>query len=69
MIKRLLQLVTGDDNVTLEPAYAWSAVAVIVGLALEVFSVVTGKPFDMQAYGTGAAALLAGLGVSAKLGK
>ncbi|VXB26088.1 conserved hypothetical protein [Burkholderia sp. 8Y] len=69
MIKRLLQLVTGDDNVTLEPAYAWSAVAVIVGLGLGVYSVATGKPFDMQSYGTGAAALLAGLGISAKLGK
>jgi uncharacterized membrane protein len=69
MLKRLLQLVTGDDNATLEPAYAWSAVAVVVGLALEVYSVATGKPFDMQAYGVGAASLLAGLGVSAKLGK
>lgn len=69
MLKKLLQLVTGDDNITLEPSYAWSAVAVLVGLGLEIYSVATGKAFDMQAYGIGAAALLGGLGVSAKLGK
>jgi hypothetical protein len=69
MLKKLMQLVTGDDNLTLEPAYAWSAVAVLVGLGLEIYSVAAGKAFDMQAYGIGAAALLGGLGVSAKLGK
>ncbi|MEI6002737.1 hypothetical protein H3V53_38260 [Paraburkholderia bengalensis] len=68
-MKRLAQLITGDDNATLEPAYFWGAVVILTGLGLEVFSVVTGKPFDLQAYGIGASALLAGLGVSAKLGK
>jgi uncharacterized membrane protein len=66
---KLLQLITGDDNATLEPAYLWPAVVFVVGLSLEVFSVVTGKPFDMQAYGVGAGVLLGGLGVSAKFGK
>ncbi|MFC6520154.1 hypothetical protein ACFQAT_10575 [Undibacterium arcticum] len=41
----------------------------MIGLGLEVYSVVFGKPFDFQAYGIGAAALLAGLGLSAKFGK
>ena len=69
MWNRLLELVTGDSGLVLEPAYAWSALAVLVGLGLEIYSVITGKPFDMQAYGIGAAALLTGLGLSAKFGK
>jgi hypothetical protein len=68
-MKRLIHLITGDDNFTLEPSYFWSAAAVLIGFGLEIYSVVFGKPFDIQAYGIGAAALLAGLGVSAKLGK
>jgi uncharacterized membrane protein len=66
---KLLQLITGDDNATLEPAYLWSAAAVAIGLGLEIYSVIAGKPFDMQAYGIGAGALLTGLGMSAKFGK
>jgi uncharacterized membrane protein len=66
---KLIQLITGDDNATLEPSYAFSALAILTGLGLEVYSVITGKPFDMQAYGIGAAALLTGLGMSAKFGK
>jgi uncharacterized membrane protein len=66
---KLVQLITGDDNATLEPSYAFSALAILIGLGLEVYSVVTGKPFDMQAYGIGAGALLTGLGMSAKFGK
>ena len=66
---RLIQLVTGEDNATLEPSYFWSAVALSIGFGLEIYCTLAGKPFDLQAYGIGAAALLAGLGVSAKLGK
>jgi uncharacterized membrane protein len=69
MFKKLLDLVTGDDNATLEPSYAFSALAILIGLGLEVYCSVTGKPFDMQAYGIGAGALLTGLGMSAKFGK
>ncbi|CAB3779452.1 hypothetical protein LMG28688_00846 [Paraburkholderia caffeinitolerans] len=68
-LRKLGELVTGDDNKTIEPAYTWSAVVIVVGLGLEVFSVVTGKPFDFQAYGIGAVGLLGGLGLSAKIGK
>jgi uncharacterized membrane protein len=69
MFKKLLDLVTGDDGATLEPSYAFSALAILIGLGLEIYSVVAGKPFDMQAYGIGAGALLTGLGMSAKFGK
>jgi uncharacterized membrane protein len=53
----------------LEPSYAFSALAILIGLGLEIYSVIAGKPFDMQAYGIGAGALLTGLGMSAKFGK
>lgn len=66
---KLLELITGDDNQTIEPSYALSALVIFVGLGLEIYCTLTGKPFDLQSYGMGAGALLAGLGVSAKLGK
>lgn len=69
MFKKLIQLITGDDNVTLEPSYFFAALAFLVGLGLEIYSVVYGKTFDMQAYGIGAGALLTGLGLSDKFRK
>lgn len=66
---KLSDLVTGDDGLALEPAYALSTLVILIGLGLEVYSVVFGKPFDYQAYGLGSVALLTGLGLSAKLGK
>ena len=66
---KLSDLITGDDGLAIEPAYALSAAVILVGLGLEVYSVLFGKPFDFQAYGVGAVGLLSGLGLSAKLGK
>lgn len=68
MLKKLLELITGDDNVTLEPAYVWWAVAIIVGLGLEIYCTITGKAFDLQAYGIGVGALMAAAGLGKKLG-
>ncbi|KUZ66897.1 hypothetical protein WI36_24340 [Burkholderia ubonensis] len=68
MLKKLLQLVTSDDNVTLEPAYVWTAAAFVVGLGLEIYCTVAGKPFDLTQYGLGCGALLTGLGLGKKLG-
>lgn len=65
---QLLQVITGDDNITIEPAYLWWAVSILVGLALEIYAVVFGKTFDLQAYGIGVGALLAGAGFGKKLG-
>jgi len=67
-MKKLIEILTGDDNVTLEPAYLWGAMAFIVGLGLEVYAVANGKPFDLQGYGIGAGALITGLGLGKKLG-
>lgn len=62
------ELITGDDNHTLEPAYVWWGVAIVVGLGLEIYSVVTGKAFDLQAYGIGIGALMIAAGYSKKVG-
>lgn len=68
MLKKLLELITGDDNVTLEPAYVWWAVAILVGLGLQIYCTVIGKDFNLQAYGVGAGFLLALGGAGKKLG-
>lgn len=59
------QLLTESDNVT-HDLYRYMAVASVVsGLALQVFAVGwRGQPFDMQAFGVGTGALLAGVGVA-----
>ena len=67
VLSKLNELVTGQDNVTLEPAYAWWGLAIIVGLSLEVYSVLSGKPFDFQSYGVGVGALMVGAGFSKKV--
>lgn len=66
---KLLELLTGDDNSTMEPSYFWSAVVIVVGLGLQIYSTVTGGSFNLSEYGIGAGAMLAGLGLSAKIGK
>ena len=68
MLKKLLEIITGNDNITIEPAYLWWAVAIVIGLGLEVYSVITGAKFDLQSYGVGVGALLAGAGIGKKLG-
>lgn len=67
-MKKLREMITCDDNVTLEPAYCWGAVFAIVGLCLTIYCTVTGKSFDLQSYGIGCCGLLTGLGLGKKLG-
>lgn len=68
MFAKLIELLTGEDNRTLEPAYVWWALSILVGLGLEIYSILTGKPFDLQAYGIGVGALMVGAGWSKKVG-
>lgn len=65
---KLLEVITGDDNKTLDPSYWWGAIFAAAGLGLEIYCTVKGRPFDLQAYGIGAGALLTGLGLGKKLG-
>ncbi|WP_175795981.1 hypothetical protein [Burkholderia anthina] len=68
MFEKLGELVTGDDNKTIEPAYFLGALAFLIGLGLEVYAVTEGKPFDLQSYGLGVGALLVAVGAGKKLG-
>jgi len=56
----LRDIVTTDDNHTLEFAYVLGIVFALVGLVLEVYSVLRGVAFDYQGYGIGSATLIAG---------
>ena len=62
-MKKLMELITADDNTTLEPVYAWAAPIIVVGIGLEIYSVIYGKTFSLQDYGLGVAAILAAVGV------
>jgi hypothetical protein len=67
-MKKLLEAITGDDNLTIEPAYLWGAIFATAGLGMQIYAVVKGATFDLQGYGIGSAAMLAGLGLGKKLG-
>jgi hypothetical protein len=60
MMNRLIDIITTDDNTTLEFAYIVGLLFAFVGLGLEIYSVIYGKTFDFQAYGIGSGTLIAG---------
>jgi hypothetical protein len=63
------QLLTESDNRT-HDIYRYLAVgSIAVGLGLNIYAVVKGQPFDMQAFGIGTGALFAGVGVALGLKK
>lgn len=64
---KLEQLFTCKEDGALDPAYVWWAACVVVGLSLEIYSVLTRAPFDLQAFGIGVGALMAGAGFSKKV--
>ena len=51
---------TGKGGIASNLFRALGVVAVAVGIGLEIASFITGKPFDIQAYGVGFATLLSG---------
>lgn len=53
---------TEADNETYDLGRVLAALAILVGLGLEVFSVVYGKHFDMQGYGVGLGAIFVSVG-------
>lgn len=64
----LTQLLTGKDNQTHDIARWGGALVILVGLFLEVYSVIVLKrSFDLMQYGTGWAAVLGGIGMSVKI--
>lgn len=70
MIRDVLrQLMTERDNRTHDIYRYLALLAIVVGLALNVYAVVKGQPFDMQTFGIGTGALFAGMGVALGLKK
>lgn len=62
------EMITGDDNQTLQPAYVYGLIAFLVGVGLEIYCIINHQPFDLQAYGIGIGALIAGIEGGKKLG-
>ena len=62
------QMFTGRDNATLDLGRVLWALTCVCGLGLSAWHVIHGRGFDMVAFGTMGAALLAGggIGIGAK---
>jgi hypothetical protein len=60
-------LFTGLDGETQDIGRWGGALMLLVGLGLQVYSTLTGKPFDMNSYGIGCGALALGIGGMLKL--
>jgi hypothetical protein len=58
---------TGADNQTYDIGRFLWAIAFVVGIGLVIASFITGRHFDLQQYGIGVGALLAGGGWSLAL--
>lgn len=66
---KLQELITGDDNVTLEPSYFWWAIGMCSLIALSAYAVWKTGSVNLQDFGVGFAAILAAGGAAYKLGK
>ena len=63
----LKHCLTGADNSTYDIGRVLWALAFIIGMALNVYSIVAGKPFDLQNFGIGVGALLLAGGAAIKV--
>lgn len=66
-MKFFKHILTGIDGETYDIGRVFGAISFIVGLSLEVHSVVNHVPFDFKDYGFGIAAIAAGVGAFLKL--
>jgi hypothetical protein len=69
---KLLDMLTESDNSTIDAIRVLALVAVIIGLALQIWVVVrwfgpAPQPFDFQNFGIGVGALFGGVGIALKL--
>lgn len=67
MNKILTQLLTEADNATHDIVRWLAFIAVLCGIGLEIYAVITGKAFDLESYGLAIASMLGSLGVSLRL--
>jgi hypothetical protein len=66
-MKILQDILTGKDNKTHDLGRWMGLVSFVAGIALEVYCVVSSKPFDFMGYGVGIGAIAAGVGAMLKL--
>jgi hypothetical protein len=69
---KLMDMLTESDNSTVDAVRVLALVAVVIGLALQIWVVVrwfgpAPQPFDFQNFGIGVGALFGGVGVALKL--
>jgi len=69
MRDQLRQLITESDNRTHDLVRYLSAIAVLAGIGLTVYSVYKGAPFSIQDYGIGIGSLIGGIGAALGLKK
>lgn len=70
MYEILKQLLTGKDNETHNMAKYLGLITFLLGLGLEIYSVVyNNEKFDLKDFGTGMGLLFAGYGAALKLGE
>ena len=62
----LKHILTGKDNSTYDIAKFLGILCVLVGLILEVYSIIFGVPFNITEYGTGIGILLGSIAGSLK---
>lgn len=63
----LKHILTGKDNKTYDVTKFLGTICVLVGLGLEIYSVIFGVPFNFAEYGTGIGILLGSIAGSLKL--
>jgi hypothetical protein len=69
-MKWIRDILTADkDSTVFDLVRVAFASAFVVGLALQVYVVVRGEPFDIQAFGTGFGLMIAGAGGAMALRK
>jgi hypothetical protein len=65
----LMPLITGDDNVTVEPSYVWWAFSILSFTVMMGMAIFHGSHLDPQNLGLGYATILAGGGAGKMMGK
>ena len=58
ILKFINDILTGIDGESYDVGRLLWVLAFVIGMGLEIYSVITGTKFDLQAYGVGVGALL-----------
>lgn len=64
-----MPVITGDDDLTVEPSYVWWAIGMISYLVLTGWKMMNGQMVDLQSFATGLGIVLAAGGAGRMMGK